>query len=70
MNDVLSGLRGKLSAEGAAWGDDRIGDQFVKDYSPQLDWVDGSVVAKSDLLDHYSRGLKVAADSFEQQDQT
>ncbi|MHC9297395.1 WXG100 family type VII secretion target [Mycobacterium sp. LTG2003] len=69
MLAVLSGLRAKLSGEGAAWGDDRIGGQFVESYLPQLDWVDGSVVAKTDLLGHYSRGLKNAADAFEQQDQ-
>lgn len=71
MSDVLSSLRDKLNAEGAAWGDDGIGDQFAKGdsgYLGQLTWVHDSVGAKTDLLDYYSRGLKGGADSFEQQD--
>jgi uncharacterized protein YukE len=72
MRDVLSSLRGKLSGEGAAWGDDKIGDQFAKGdagYLSQWAWVDDSVGAKTGLLDYYSRGLKGGADAFEQQDQ-
>jgi len=72
MKEVLSSLRENLSAEGAAWGDDQIGDQYANGdsgYLAQQDWVDGSVDAKTGLLDYYSRGLKTAADSFEQQDQ-
>ncbi len=72
MKDVLSRLRGNLSAEGAAWGDDKIGDQFANGdggFLAQLEWVDGSVEAKTGLLDHYSGALTLAADSFEQQDQ-
>jgi uncharacterized protein YukE len=72
MKEILSSLRSKLNAEGAAWGDDRIGDQFANGdggYIAQLKWVDSSVDAKTGLLDYYSRGLKGAADSFEQQDQ-
>ena len=73
MKDVLAALRAKLGGEGAAWGDDKIGDQFTKGdagYLAQLDWVGGSIDAKTGLLDYYSRGLKDAADTFEQQDQT
>jgi uncharacterized protein YukE len=72
MKDVLSALREKLSAEGAAWGDDEMGEQFANGdggYLAQLKWVDGSVAAKTDLLDYYSRALKDAADSFERNDQ-
>jgi uncharacterized protein YukE len=72
MDKVLSTLRGKLSDEGAAWGDDKIGDQFANGdagYLAQLDWVDGSVEAKTGLLNYYSRGLKGAAESFDQQDE-
>ena len=72
MSDVLASLRDKLNAEGAAWGDDGIGDQFAKGdsgYLGQLDWVHDSVGAKTDLLDYYSRGLKGGADSFERQDE-
>lgn len=72
MKGVLSSLHGKLSAEGAAWGDDKIGTQFASGgsgYLAQLDWVDGSVDAKTDLLDDYSQGLRTAADTLEAQDQ-
>jgi uncharacterized protein YukE len=73
MSGVLSSLHGKLSGEGAAWGNDEIGSQFAdgaNGYLGQLDWVDGSVKAKTELLDGYSEGLKKAADSFQQQDQS
>jgi uncharacterized protein YukE len=72
MKGVLSELQANLSAEGAAWGDDEIGDQYANGdagYLAQQGWVDGSVEAKTSLLDYYARGLKTAADSFEQQDQ-
>jgi hypothetical protein len=72
MKDVLSTLRDRLSAEGVAWGDDEMGDQFANGpggYLTQRKWVDGSVAAKTGLLDYYSRALKGAADSFEQNDQ-
>jgi uncharacterized protein YukE len=72
MKEVLSTLRERLAAEGVAWGDDEMGEQFANGsggYLAQLKWVHGSVAAKTDLLDYYSRGLKGAADSFEQQDQ-
>jgi uncharacterized protein YukE len=71
MKDVLASLQSKLAAEGAAWGADQIGDQYANGdagYLAQQEWVDGSVAAKTDLLDYYSKGLKTAADSFEQQD--
>jgi uncharacterized protein YukE len=71
MQEVLSSLRSKLSGEGAAWGDDQIGEQFANGdagYLAQQGWVDGSVAAKTGLLDYYSRGLKKAADTFEQDD--
>jgi uncharacterized protein YukE len=71
MKEILSTLQGKLSAEGAPWGDDEMGKQFAEGdggYLSQLDWVDGSVAAKTGLLDYYSRTLKHSADSFEQQD--
>ncbi|CRZ17739.1 hypothetical protein [Mycolicibacterium neworleansense] len=72
MKNVLSSLQANLAAEGAAWGDDKMGDGFAKGSSGHLaqrDWVDGSVAAKTDLLDYYSDGLKGAADSFEHNDQ-
>ncbi|MGV0815336.1 hypothetical protein ABQF34_25555 [Mycolicibacterium boenickei] len=72
MKNVLSSLQANLAAEGAAWGDDKMGDGFAKGdagYLAQRDWVDGSVVVKTDLLDFYSDGLTTAANSFEQNDQ-
>jgi uncharacterized protein YukE len=72
MKDVLATLQDRLRAEGVAWGDDEMGDQFANGsggYLDQLKWVDGSVAAKTDLLDYYSRALKGAADSFERNDQ-
>ena len=73
MKQVLSSLTGKLSGEGAAWGDDSIGHGFAngaQGYLAQVDWVHGSVDAKTDLLDGYSDGLRTAANTLEQQDQT
>ncbi|MGV0782414.1 hypothetical protein [Mycolicibacterium sp. XJ775] len=72
MKNVLSTLQSNLMAEGAAWGDDKMGDGYAKGsagYLAQKDWVDGSVVVKTDLLDYYSDGLKGSADSFELNDQ-
>ena len=72
MKNVLSTLQSNLMAEGAAWGDDKMGDGFAKGgggYLAQKDWVDGSVSIKTDLLDYYSDGLKGSADSFELNDQ-
>lgn len=72
MKNVLSALQANLVAEGAAWGDDKMGDGFAKGkqgHLAQRDWVDGSVVVKTDLLDYYADGLKGSADSFEQDDQ-
>jgi hypothetical protein len=72
MKDALSSMREDLAAAGAQWGEDRMGDQFAKGdagFVAQMDYVDESVEAKTGLLDHYARGLKGAADSFEAQDE-
>lgn len=72
IKQIQSSMRSKLEAEGSRWGDDRIGDQFAKGgsgYLAQLGWVNGSVDAKSGLLEHYEQRLKGTADSLEQQDQ-
>jgi uncharacterized protein YukE len=72
MKEVLATLQDRLRAEGVAWGDDEMGEQFANGsggYLAQLEWVDGSVAAKTGLLDYYSRALKGAADSFERNDQ-
>ena len=69
---VKSGLRANLAAEGAAWGGGDLGDGFANGsngYLAQSDWVDGSVDAKTDLLDYYAAMLKLTADSVEQSDE-
>ncbi|MGX9791302.1 WXG100 family type VII secretion target [Mycobacterium sp. MMS18-G62] len=71
MKEVLSSLEDVLGGEGEAWGHDKIGNQFAnggRGYRSQLDWVNGSIDAKTGLLDHYSDGLRNTADSLEQQD--
>jgi hypothetical protein len=71
MKDVHSALLGMLIAEGEAWGNDKIGKQFAdggQGYRSQADWVDGSIDAKTELLDYYAEGLRVTADALEQQD--
>jgi hypothetical protein len=70
---ALALLREQLGGAGAGCGDDRIGDRFVNgdagdDYVARLEWVGGSVVAKTGLLDCYWEGLAGAADSFERCD--
>jgi uncharacterized protein YukE len=72
MKGVLSSLRAQLAGEGAAWGNDSIGHQFANGangYLAQADWVEGSVDAKTNLLDYYSDQLRNAADTFEQSDE-
>lgn len=71
MKEVHAALRGMLGAEGEAWGNDKVGNQFAsgaQGYRAQSDWVDGSIDAKTDLLDYYSDGLKIIADALELQD--
>jgi hypothetical protein len=73
MKDVQSSLGGTLGFEGEAWGHDKIGNQFANGahgYRSQLDWVDGSIEAKTNLLDGYSDSLKMTADALEEQDTT
>jgi uncharacterized protein YukE len=72
MWGVLNSLQGSRGAVGGAWGDDSIGDQFAgggNGYIKQSDWVDGSIEAKTTLLNHYAHALRTAADTLEQQDQ-
>lgn len=71
MKEVQSTLQELLGREGEAWGDDKIGNQFAaggQGYRMQSDWVDGSIDAKTELLDDYSHGLRTTADTLEQQD--
>lgn len=71
MKDVQSALQDMLRGEGEAWGHDKIGNQFAsggQGYRSQSDWVDGSIDAKTELLNFYSTRLRQTADSLEQQD--
>ena len=68
---MQSALLEMLVGEGEAWGSDKIGNQFAdggQGYRAQSDWVDGSIDAKTELLDYYSHGLRITADALEQQD--
>ena len=63
MKAVMSTLRAQLAAEGPVWGGGDMGHQFAdgpNGYLAQLDWVNGSVDAKTSLLDYYSDLLKQA----------
>jgi hypothetical protein len=71
MKEVQSALQNTLGGEGEAWGDDKIGNQFAsggRGYRSQSDWVDGSIDAKTELLDYYATCLRDTADTLEQQD--
>jgi uncharacterized protein YukE len=73
MKEVHSSLERTLSAEGQAWGHDEIGDAFAngsQGYLGRSDWVMGSMVAQTDLLDSYAQSLEYTADTFEHQDST
>ena len=69
MKDALASLRQNLGAEGSPWVGGKVGEQFEGDFLAQLKWVVQSADVKTELLDYYSKGLKQAADSFDQQDQ-
>jgi hypothetical protein len=69
MKAVKSSLLELLSGEGEAWGHDKIGDRFAnggQGYRSQTNWVDGSIDAKTDLLDYYADRLRHAANALEQ----
>jgi uncharacterized protein YukE len=73
MKGVMSRLAASLAAEGAPWGDDDSGRKFRggdnnNGYDAQREWVDGSVDAKTMLLDEYAEGLRTGADTLEQTD--
>ncbi|MGH3723708.1 MAG: WXG100 family type VII secretion target [Mycobacterium sp.] len=66
--DVLSKLVNKTSAEGAPWGGSKDGRTFAngaEGYLAQVDWVHGSVDAKTDLLDQYAKGINSTANNLE-----
>ena len=72
MKDVLTSLRQNMRDEGAPWVGGKTGEEFANGrdgFIAQQEWVDESVYAKTGLLDYYSRGLKGAADSFQQHDE-
>ena len=69
MKTALTSLHEMLGAEGEAWGHDKIGDKFAngaQGYRSQLNWVDGSIDAKTDLLDYYADRLRHTANALEQ----
>ena len=71
LRKVLTGLNGKLDGEGPAWGDDKSGRGLAGGsggYLAQVDWVDVSIKAKTDLLDEYSGTIRDTADTLEAQD--
>lgn len=71
MKRVMSTLESQLAAAGPAWGGGEMGNGFAdgpSGYLPQLDWVEGSVQAKTGLLDYYAALLSQAANAFEQSD--
>ncbi|MBA0047873.1 hypothetical protein [Mycobacteroides sp. LB1] len=73
MKGVRTSLEGMLGGEGEAWGHDKIGGRFANGghgYKSQLNWVNGSIDAKTDLLDYYADSLKKTADTLEQGDST
>lgn len=73
MKGVHTTLVGGLNSEGQAWGHDKIGDKFAnggQGYIAQLDWVNKSISAKTDLLDYYASGLMNTANTLEQTDST
>jgi hypothetical protein len=69
MKTVKSSLLELLSGAGEAWGHDKIGDKFAnggQGYRSQMNWVDGSIDAKTELLDYYADRLRQAANTLEQ----
>ena len=69
MTAMMSSLDAQLGAEGPAWGNDSLGQEFANGYLVQRNWVQGSVDAKANLLDYYAEQLRNAANSFEHSDQ-
>jgi hypothetical protein len=68
MKAVKSSLLELLSGEGEAWGHDKIGDRFAgggHGYRSQANWVDGSIEAKTELLDYYANRLRHTANALE-----
>ncbi|MBA0047869.1 hypothetical protein [Mycobacteroides sp. LB1] len=66
--DVLSRLVDKTNTEGAAWGGSKDGRAFAngaEGYLAQVNWVHGSVDAKTDLLDQYATGINLTANNLE-----
>jgi uncharacterized protein YukE len=69
LRQVLSSIRAMQAGFGAVWGDDKAGREFGEKYLKQVDWVDGSLDVKAELLEFYAEGLHTAVNDFEQQDQ-
>ena len=71
MKQVLSTLNAQLAALGSPWGNDSIGDQFANGsggYLAQVDQVNSSISAETQLLDSLSQSLATSANNFEQTD--
>jgi hypothetical protein len=71
LKKALTSLNTNLDGEGTAWGDDKGGSGFADGsggYVAQMNWVDGSVDAKTGLLDQYSETMRNTADTLEGQD--
>src|ERR1700677_3641942 len=71
MKQVLSTLNAQLAALGSPWGNDSIGDQFANGsggYLAQVDQVNSSISAETQLLDSLSQSLATSANNFDQPD--
>lgn len=71
MQRLRQSLNSRVDTLGRPWGDDETGRSFADGddgYLAQKESVNGSVDAKTKLLDDYAGILRTAADSFEQQD--
>jgi len=72
VKEVFTRLNSQLAGEGAPWGDDSSGDEFAKGpqgYLAQLDWVNGAIAAKTQLLEGYSQSMNSSATAFEKHDE-
>jgi uncharacterized protein YukE len=72
LHDVsyqVSGLKSALRAQIGGAGGDAIAAGDAESFWSQLDWVDGSLEAKADLLDYYANQLRQAANTFKLSDE-
>jgi WXG100 family type VII secretion target len=72
MKQVLSSLNAQLATLGSPWGNDSIGDGFANGssgYLAQVDQVNSSIKAETQILDSLSQSLTTSANNFQQADQ-